>query len=330
MSEATPERPRQATLAGWLIVGGSVLVILLAFQRMAGLTSLESQRAIEDFLAEPPGDGLGLSVDDLLSLIRVLSLVSGACAAATAILGVYVMQRAKSARLALSIIAPFLLASGMVTAGFSASLVVAATVMLWFQPTRDWFDGIERRPEPAVPAPPPSGQPLPMTGFGTAPASTRTATPTTAPTRRPERRPSQLVWACVLTWTFCGIGIVGMGLSALVMFVAPDLVFDELARQNPELADQGMTDSAIQTATYVSTGLLIPWCVASIVFAALAFRGAAWARTGLVVSVATATALCLIATIANVLALLPLIACVVTLSLLVRPEVRAWFARPQS
>ena len=57
----TLERPRQVTLAGWLIVVGSVLVVLSAFERMSGLHSLETQEAIADFLSQPPGDELGLS-----------------------------------------------------------------------------------------------------------------------------------------------------------------------------------------------------------------------------------------------------------------------------
>ncbi|MDQ3485576.1 MAG: hypothetical protein M3445_09260, partial [Actinomycetota bacterium] len=277
MSQATPERPHQATLAGWLIMGGSILVVLLAFQRMAELTSLESQRAVEEFLARPPGDGMGLSVNDLTSIIRALCLVSGACAAATAILGFYVLQRAKSARIALSIIAPVLLVSGMATSGFTSSLVGAATVMLWFQPTRDWFDGIERPRERPAPVQPPPGQPLPMTGFGAPPAPRSTP----APARPSEARPGTLVWACVLTWIFCGLGIVGMGLSALVLLAAPDLFFDELTRQNPELVEQGVTQGGIETAAYAGTAVVIPWCAAAIVFAVLAFRGIGWARTAL-------------------------------------------------
>ena len=38
-------------------------------------------------------------------------------------------------------------------------MVAAAIVMLWFQPARDWFDGIVREapaPPPPLPAPPPA------------------------------------------------------------------------------------------------------------------------------------------------------------------------------
>ncbi len=74
---ATPHRPRQVTLAGWMIMVGSAVVVFSAFERVSGLRSIESQEAVADFLSEPPGDGLGLSVDQVLDLIQLLSLVAG-------------------------------------------------------------------------------------------------------------------------------------------------------------------------------------------------------------------------------------------------------------
>ena len=99
---ATLQRPRQVTLAGWMIVVGSAVVVFSAFERVSGLRSIESQEAVADFLSEPPGDGLGLSVDQVLDLIQLLSLVAGACATAAAILGLWVLKGSKGARLALA------------------------------------------------------------------------------------------------------------------------------------------------------------------------------------------------------------------------------------
>jgi hypothetical protein len=61
------------------------------------------------------------------------------------------------------------------------------------------------------------------------------------------------------------------------------------------------------------------------VLAALAFRRVEWARVALVVSASGAALLLLVATVGQLLLLLPLAASVVTLALLVRPDVRAWF-----
>src|SRR4029453_13458828 len=149
---ATPPRPRQVTLAATLIMGGSVLVVVMAFDRMAGLHTLETREAIEKFLAEPPGAALGLEVQGVLDILRVFGMVAAGCATAAAILGYHVLQRSRGARLALTLLAVPLFLSGMVTGGFLSSVVAAAAVMLWFQPSRDWFNGVvrEARPTPST------------------------------------------------------------------------------------------------------------------------------------------------------------------------------------
>ncbi|MDN4160787.1 hypothetical protein [Nocardioides abyssi] len=149
-----PVRPRQATLSAWMIMGGSLFVVLSAFERVAGLTSLDTRESVEDFLAVPPGDGLGLGTTEVLDLLRVLTMVAAACAAASAVLGYYVLQRSRGARLTLSVLALPLFLCGMAAGGFVSSIVAAAVVVLWMQPTRSWFDGTEppTRPEPARPA----------------------------------------------------------------------------------------------------------------------------------------------------------------------------------
>ncbi|WP_166134504.1 hypothetical protein [Nocardioides ochotonae] len=143
MSESSPSRPRQVTFAAWLIMGGSLFVLVSAFEQMAGVQSLDTRRAVQDFLAEPPADGLGVGVQDVLNTLRVMVLITGACATATLILGFQVLQRSRSARLALSVLAVPLFVCGLVVGGIMSSFVAAAVVMLWVQPARDWFNGKE-------------------------------------------------------------------------------------------------------------------------------------------------------------------------------------------
>lgn len=349
-----PARPRQVTLGAAIIMGGSALIVASVFERVAGLGSLETQKSIEQFLSEPPGDGLGLSAEDVVTALRALSMVAGACATAAAILGFYVLRRSRSARMGLAVLALPLFVSGMAVGGFLSALVVAATVMLWFQPARDWFDGVVRRPaveaaaamagprrpeetpartpeetSVAPPTAPPSTEPRPMSGFGTTPVG-YAPTVATAPIGGPAPRPARLLWACILTWTFCALAIFAMALSVLVLLAAPDLVFDELHRQNPDLSSEGMTDSAIKSATYVTAAVVLVWGGAASFFALQAFRRVAWGRTALLFSAAVAAAVCLVFTIFNFLMALPLVACMVTVSLLVRPDVRAWFAARSS
>ena len=66
----------------------------------------------------------------------------------------------KGARVALSVLAVPLFVTGLVSGGIGSAVVTAAIVMLWFQPARDWFDGITRAPAPkplASPTPPRPG-----------------------------------------------------------------------------------------------------------------------------------------------------------------------------
>jgi hypothetical protein len=319
---ATPTRPRQVTLAGWMIVVGSAVVVFTAFERVSGLRSIESQETVSNFLSEPPGDGLGLSVDQVLDLIQLLSLVAGACAAAAAVLGWWVLKGSKGARLALAILAVPLLITGLATGGVVSSLVVAAAVMLWVQPARNWFDG---RPPPTLPAPPvvapPSTTPPPEAGAEPPPVAVPVF-----PARPVPARPQAVVWACVLTWACCALVVVGLGVTVLVLLIAPDLLFEELHRQNPDLADQGLSNGEIEVASYVTAGLFVPWALVAAGFAVQAFRRVVWGRRALMVSAAVAGAVSLLGMFASTVMVLPFVAAVVTVAVLSRPEVRAWYA----
>jgi hypothetical protein len=368
MTDAALPRPRQVTLAGWLIMAGSLLVVVTVFERLAGLNSLETRTAVERFLAEPPGEGSGLDTETVLTAIRVLAMVAGGCAAAAAILGFHVLKGSRGARIGVTVLAGPLFVSGMVAGGFLSSLVAAAAVLLWLEPARDWFAGrpareapreepprgetAQWRPEPTPPpgpptptppttTPPPAGTtsagPGPTHGFGSVPtgpapyASSWPAPPgTSAGTGAPPagRRPDAVVWACVLTWVFSGLAALFMGLGALVLAASPDLVFDELRRQNPELLEQGLTEGAITTATYVSAAVVIVWSAVASVLAVLVVRRVRWARTALLVVVGLTGAVCLATSFQSLLMVLPLLASVAAFSLLLRPEVRHWITAP--
>lgn len=331
-----PPRPRQVTLAAWLIMLGSAFVVLTVFERVSGLHSLESQEAVRKFLAEPPGSDLGLGMQQVLDILHAVALFAGACAAAAAVLGFYVLQGSRGARLALAVLALPLFLSGLVAGGFMSSVVVAASVMLWFQPSRDWFNGVVREPlrsEPSLPSA--STGPRAFPGFGSGPtpgAQAPAPTPdeqasgqVARPAARPGDRPSAVVWACALTWIFATLAVAVMASSIAVLAANPDLVFDELRNQNPELVRQGLSDDGIVRLTYVMGGVVIVWSLLAILFSALTFHRVSWARVALVVSASASAGLCLVGTLGQVLLVLPLAASVVTLSLLVRPDVRAWF-----
>jgi hypothetical protein len=157
--QTTDARPQQATLGGWMIVSGSVLLVASLFTTMADLRSLDTRRSVEETLAEPPLDTSGISVEGFLQLLHASALIAGGCAAAMAVLGVYALRRHRPARVLLSVLAVPLFLAGIVAGGLLSSVVAVSVALLWVKPSRDWFDGTPRavpeapaRPTPSDPA----------------------------------------------------------------------------------------------------------------------------------------------------------------------------------
>lgn len=143
-------RPRQVTTAGVMGVVGSALVVLSLFDAMQRLRSIEMREAVDQFLAEPPGDGLGVSTGWVLDALHGLVLVNGALAAVAAVLAVYVFQRNHAARVGFSVAAGLLMLTSPFSGGAMAMIVAFAAAMLWSRPARDWFAGREPAPAPAL------------------------------------------------------------------------------------------------------------------------------------------------------------------------------------
>ena len=149
-SGKAPARPRQLTMAAGFVIGGSVLLLLLVFDTLTTLNSVEMREKITEVITSPSGEGLGITMSQALTSMRVGLMIAGACAAATAVLGVAVLQPNRAARLALSILAVPILLTAPLTGGITGALVVVAVLMLWSGPARDWFAG---RPVREVQAP---------------------------------------------------------------------------------------------------------------------------------------------------------------------------------
>ena len=137
-------------------------------------------------------------------------------------------------------------------------MVTAAIVMLWFQPARDWFDGIVREapaPPPPLPAPPPAPTGRdPLLDLPPPSAPPLHPTPYAAQPRgyvAPARRPASVTWACVLAWLSTAAVFGLLGLVLVVMLASPDALIDAAHRENPDLANQGMTDADLKASTYV-------------------------------------------------------------------------------
>jgi len=291
----TPPRPRHTSLATAIIIGASVGVVVGVAEQIAGLQSLETRELVTDFLSQPPGDALDLDVISALTMLRVLLMLLAACATTAAVLGFSAMKGDTRARLGLSVLAVPIFLGGFATGGFLTSLVAAGTALLWVGPSALWFRG-EAVPEPSArpePRPLPSRQPRPVSTPFAQPqpqAQQATVQQQTRPAEPPARRPDAVVWACVLTWAFASLTIVVMAASAVLMASNPQIVFDELARQNADLAD-GDT-SVLTEATYVTAGIAGAWSLLAIVLGVLTYRRVGWGRVGLVASAAVAAVVC--------------------------------------
>lgn len=339
MSDKQP-RPPQATFAGVLIIGGSLLLIAAAWERVANLHTLEAQRGIEAWLTSNNLEGM--TVDGLATTLRVLCIVGAAAAAASTILGFQVFQRSMSARIALAVLAPLLLVGALASNLVIAAMAVFGIGLLWAQPTRDWYAGRpwlqayqDRRSArvaalrsgsptvPGPPAPPPARQPDPFQAPPAAPVQGYRL-----PAHRPDvvRRPGALLAACILTWVLSALTVVGMTVMALVVAAEGEQIFAEVKKQEPDMvASSGITEQQFVASFLVIAAGLVLWGLVALVLAVLAFAGHGWARIALAVSGVCATLLALV----MALSAPPLVAIAVALGvgtwLLLRPEVVGWY-----
>jgi len=327
-------------MAGWMIVLGSVFAVLSVYDHVGRLRSLDTRESVELTLREPPLDGLGIGVDQILTAMHVLALVTGACATAAAVLGWHVLKRHKGARIALTVLAVPLLLSGMGSGGFFTTLVAVSVAMLWMQPSRDWFDGTTRDRTPAPDgSPAPSGPSLPLQPRPTPQphqpnqppqpyAPTQVVPPAPAPQApAPARRPGTVLAAAIITWTCCALMTVLMVVSSLLVARDAEGLLADAIAQNPQLDRAGATPDLLVASMVVTAVIVIAICVAASVMAGIALTGRRWARTTWLVFVALAIAGFTLGTFVSSVLAVPMLASVGTLALLLRPEARSWFDR---
>jgi hypothetical protein len=332
VSDAKQIRPSQVTMAAWMVIVGSAIVVLSVFDQLGSFNSVEAREGVERFLSEPPAKGLGISTDTGLSLLRMMAMLAAGCATAAAVLGWHVLKRHRASRVALTVVAVPLFFTGMAAGGFFSSLVAASALMLWTRPARDWFDGVSR-PRREVVHPSGAREPgiervtsqessieaAPYAGFG-APVGVETAART---------RPAQVTWACLLTWAFCAITIVTMVAGSVGLIADSSSVVDEAMRQNPDLADAGMSDRALLIGVAFVIVALVVWSLVAVVVAWFVWKGSEWARITLICSAGITAGLAVIAVLMNVIALPLLIASGVAMRLLLSRQAAAWCRRPK-
>ena len=189
---SAPPRPRQVLVSGVVAAAACGLLVVTLFDALTRMRSTETRQSVADSLAKH--NDLGLSVADVLGVMRGVTFVSGALAAAGVVLAVYALQRHRGARVGLTVVAVVLVFTATLVAGLLPLLVGVAVLRLWSRDARDWFDGRPARVrEPAGPRPDPfsAGSPSgPRPGPGAPQAWPPAAQPpSSAPVDRPEGDP---------------------------------------------------------------------------------------------------------------------------------------------
>lgn len=364
MSESkTPERPPQVTMAGWVTVAGSVFMLISIYTYVSQLRSIQNREAVAESLDRAPFSSMGLDLEQALSFLHTASLVGGACAAAAAILGGFVLQRNHQARIGLSVLILPLFFAGLVISPFLASMIGVSVVILWGRPSRDWFNGIA--PQPPVKQQRAATQqvgPRAFEGFGKSPSSgTPPVSPSAPPpdsgpdygpasqpadqtsghsslpwsdsgsARQPDSglvpaRPAAVLQACIITWVLSAVVLLGMVIVVIGFSVYPDLITD-VYDSDSRFADSEITPTQLKQASLVLATMFIIWSAIAIGLAAFAFRGHNWARITLIVSAAMAGLLSLVMVVTSPALLVVTAACIGTVvSLSLRPA-REWYAR---
>lgn len=151
MDEQQGQRPRQVTVAAIAVIGGALLLFFSGFDVLNNLQSVDQRERLAEALGSAPG--FGLTVDELIGWMHVATLVTGAAAAAAAVLGWFALQRHRGARIGLAAVGVVLLVCAPLSGGVLAAFVVVAIATLWSGPARDWYAGRPIRATAGQPAP---------------------------------------------------------------------------------------------------------------------------------------------------------------------------------
>lgn len=336
MSEAkTLPRPPQTTMASWMVIVASGLMVANMYSYISALTTLEERERVTELLKEQPFVDLGLDVQQALNMFHILAVVAGGLAAVTLVLGVFALRRHKGAHIGLAVAAlpMLLLGSAISSGGFSAVIVSAASVMLWLQPSRDWFAGI------AMAKPQPREQPIAMgpgTDVGTPPtqpnngSSASSGRHVAGQAQASAKRPQAVTFASLLAM-MCGVLALG---AAIALLVIPDgqqsKALSEIEEQNPGLREQ-ITDLGYNFDTFVLgtiAAFLALIGLLGLIAGLLLWLGHTWIRLPMVVGAVTVAVLCIPALLSGgYAALFPAIAGMWAAALLMRPESVNWPGR---
>jgi len=328
---ARPPRPRQVTIGSGMALMSCVLLVFSMLDSMPRMRSVEMRDTVREALTTPPGSGLGIEVDTVLGLLRVLVLVTGGLAAAGVVLAIFSLQRHHGARIGLSVVAVLLLVTATFVSGLLPLVVVIGTSMLWGREAREWFTGRTPRPDPhaASAATAPVRQP-PALQAPAQQASTQRADVPSAPYGWPApvpaadarlQRPATVTVAACLTWVFSAATASFLLLLLLLLLVDQAQLLRAL-QDDRRIAPAGYDSRDLLAALWVIVAVGLFWCLSAAALAVLAFRRVNVGRVGLVVSALVAGILGVV----TLVGLLHAMAAFATVALLFSGGANRWYA----
>lgn len=355
-------RPGLITAVGWTIAAGSVMAVLGVLETAGSLHTLDVRERISNQLDTGVYADLGVTVEGWLRALRVALYVAGVSAAATAVLGFYVLRRNRGARIAASIAAVPLLLTVPITGSLLALVVAVAVAMLWGPVAQDWFAGRPQRPlpgrEPSAGEdrrgqtgwPPPSdpwGAPHPDGRHEDLPPPTGHPAPPPAgpPVAGPDAPPpSRIPFGAAAPQppgviaqvperrpgqlvAACVVTWVFAGLTAVIaLLIAVMVVVDREGVLELARAQSGWEpgmEDAVGPQLVAALVLVAFWCAAAATFAAFAWRRRRWGLLGMLFSTFLVALLSLAAFPASII---QLGGSALVIGLIFSPSVTAWFA----
>lgn len=248
MNDKPLPRPPKVTVA-CLFIGLTCGFLLLQFiSTLSQWGSIELQEQVAEALDGPVG--VDLSVDTVLSWLRVLLNVLAAGAAAGIVLAVFAARGHQASRVLLTVTAA-LLALVFVSVGLlgllPAAFAIGCAFYLWSPEARTWYAAKNGRvtaaPAPARPDPfaaPPAGATPDAQRTAVAPAGAPAPQP--GPPAQPwtgpagPRRPQSVLTAAIVMLSSAGVVAGVAGLNALLYLVSPD-EYVKLLEQQPLMTD---------------------------------------------------------------------------------------------
>lgn len=253
MNDKPLPRPPKVTVA-CLFIGLTCGFLLLQFiSTLSQWGSIELQEQVAEALDGPVG--VDLSVDTVLSWLRVLLNVLAVGTAAGIVLAVYAARGHQVSRVLLTVTAA-LLALVFVSVGLlgllPAAFAIGCAFYLWSPEARTWYDAKNGRvtaaPAPPRPDPfaaPPAGATAEAQRTAAAPAGPAAAyqahqpspaQPWRGPAPAGPRRPQSVLTAAIVMLSSAGVVAGVAGLNALLYLVSPD-EYVRLLQDQPLMAD---------------------------------------------------------------------------------------------